>query len=88
MVWLKKLFLKYAVSQRPIPLLTDGHKSYINIDVIDLCRSNDVILFCLTPLTTHALQSLDVPVFKSLEMFFSKTVGALLLLRRGNFTEL
>ena len=45
MVWLKKLFLKYAVSQRPILLLTDGHKSHININVIDLCRSNDVILF-------------------------------------------
>ena len=42
-VW---LFHKYAVSQRPILLLTDGHKSHINIDVIDLCRSNDVILFC------------------------------------------
>ena len=45
-VWLKKSFLKYAVSQRPIILLTDGHKSHINIDVIDLCRSNDVIHFC------------------------------------------
>ena len=42
-VW---LFHKYAVSLRPILLLTDGHKSHINIDVIDLCRSNDVILFC------------------------------------------
>ena len=42
-VW---LFHKYAVSQRPILLLTDGHKSHINIDVIDLGRSNDVILFC------------------------------------------
>ncbi len=63
-VWLKKLFLKYAVSQRPIPLPTDGHKSHINIDVFDLCHSNDVILFCLPP---HTTQPLDVAVFKSLK---------------------
>ncbi len=44
-VWLKKSFLKYVVSQRPILLLRDGHKYHIN-DVIDLCRSDDVILFC------------------------------------------
>ena len=57
MVWLKKLFLKYAVSQRPILLLTDGHKSHINNDVTDLCHRNDVILFCLPPHTTHAWQN-------------------------------
>ena len=76
-VWLKKLFLKYAVSQRPIHLLTDGHKSHINIAVIDPCHSNDVILFYLTPHTTHALQPLDVAVFKSLKVVFSTTVRAL-----------
>ena len=75
-VWLKKLFLKYPVSQRPILLLTDGHKSHINIDAIDRCRSNDVILFCYLH-TTHALQPLDVAVFKSLRDVFSKTVRAL-----------
>ena len=76
-VWLKKLFLKYAFSLRQILLLTDGHKSHINIDVIDLCRSNDVILFGLPPHTTHALQPLDVAVFKSLNDVFSETVRAL-----------
>ena len=71
------MFLKYAVSQRPILLLTDGHKSHVNIDVIDLCRSNDVILFRLPLHTTHALQPLDVAVFKSLKDAFSKRVRAL-----------
>ena len=50
-VWLNKLFLKYAVSQRPFLLLTDGHKSHINIDFIDFFRINDVILFLFT--STH-----------------------------------
>ena len=90
-VW---LFHKYAVSQRPILLLTDGHKSHINIDVIDLCRSNDVILFCWPPHITHALQPLDVAVFKSLKMFSLRQSELFLsqkrisLLRRGNFPEL
>ena len=35
--------------------------------MIDLCRENEIILFCLPPHTTHALQPLDVAVFKSLK---------------------
>ena len=67
---------------------------HINIDVIDVCRENDVILFCLPPHTTHALQPLDVSVFKSLKDSFAKAVRALsftrkfLLYRRGNLLVL
>ena len=58
-------------------LLIDGHNSHITLDVVDLCRDNDVVLFCLPPHTTHALQPLDVAVFKSLKDHFSKSVRAL-----------
>ena len=75
--WLKKIFLKHVVSQRPVLLLVDGHKSHINLDVIDLCRQNDVILFCLPPHMTHALQPLDVSVFKSLKDRYAKAVRSL-----------
>ena len=77
LMWLKIFFLKHVVSQRPVVLFTDGHKSHINIDVIDLCRQNDIILFCLPPHTTHALQPLDVSVFKSLKDHYAKTVRSL-----------
>ena len=77
LTWLKTIFLKYVVPQRPVMLLIDGHKSHMTLDAIDLCRSNDVILFCLPPHTTHALQPLDVSVFKSLKDSFAKTVRAL-----------
>ena len=65
--WVKKIFLKDVVSQRPVLLLVDGHKSHINLDVIYLCQQNGIILFCLPPHMTHAhaLQPLDVSVFKS-----------------------
>ena len=77
LAWMKKFFLKFIVPERPVLLLTDGHKTHINIDVIDLCRDNGISLFCLPPHTTHALQPLDVAVFKSLKDSFAKAVRAL-----------
>ena len=56
---------------------SDGHKTHINIDVIDLCRDNGIALFGLPPHTTHPLQPLDVAVFKSLKDTFAKAVMAL-----------
>ena len=50
--WLKKIFLKYVVPDRPILLLTDGHKSHINLDVIDICRENNIIVLLATPYYT------------------------------------
>ena len=72
----EEFFFKYVVLERPVILLTDGHKTHINIDVIDLCRENGIILFCLPPHTTHALQPLDVAVFKALkDSFFPNLSG-------------
>ena len=72
MLWMKKVFLRYCGSQRPVLLFVVGHASHIEIDVIDLARENQIILFCLPPHTTHALQPLDVSVFKSLKSHFGK----------------
>ena len=55
---MRKIFLKHCGSQRPVVLFVDGHASHINLDVIDLARDNDVILFCLPPHTTDTLQPL------------------------------
>ena len=54
--------------------LIDGHKSDITLDAIDLCQENNVIMFCLTPHTTHALQTLDISVFKSLKERYAKAI--------------
>ena len=58
--WFDKIFLKFAVPQRQLLLLSDGHQSHVTLDIIDLCQENNIILFCLPPHTTHALQPLDV----------------------------
>ena len=81
--WFKKIFLKFAVPQRPLLLLIDGHKSHMGLELVDLCRENNVILFCLPPHTTHALQPLDVSVFKSLKDHFSKSVRSLTFAKKN-----
>ena len=73
----ENIFFKYVVPEHPVLLLTDGHTSHINLDVIDLCHENNPILSCLPPHITHALQPLDVVVFKSLKDCFAKSVKAL-----------
>ena len=74
--WMKKVFLEHVVVQRPVILFVDGHSSHLTLELIDLARSNGIILFCLPPHTTHALQPLDVAVFKSLKDSFFKTLRA------------
>ena len=63
MEWMNKIFLKYAVSQRPILLLIDGYKTHLTLLIC--AKNNQVILLCLPSHTTHALQPLDISVFKS-----------------------
>ena len=51
----------------------------MTLDLIDLCRANGVIPFCLPPYTTHALQPLDDAIFKS---NFFKSVCALCFIKK------
>ena len=48
-----------------------------------MCRENDIILVCLPPHTTHALQPLDVSVFKSLKDHYSKSVRSITFARKN-----
>ena len=80
--WMTRIFLKHCGSQRLVLLFFDGHASHITLYVIDLAQENDVVLFCLPPHTTHALQPLNVSVFKSLKPYFSKAVKAVSFMKR------
>lgn len=80
--WFKKIFLKYTVRDKPTLLIVDGHKSHMTLELVDLARENHVILFCLPPHTTHALQPLDVAVFKALKAHFSRSLRALCFTRK------
>ena len=79
--WLSTHFLKYAVSSRPLLLILDGHSSHYQLETVKFAKSNEIILFCLPPHTTHVSQPLDTCVFGPLKnigmmvymTFFQKT---------------
>ena len=82
--WMQKKNLVHAVHQRPVFLLVDGLSSHMTLDLIDLARENNIILFCLPPHTTHLLQPLDVSVFKSLKDHFYRSLRAFCFETLGN----
>ena len=65
--WFIKSFIPQATarntSSKPILLIYDGHGSHDTLDLIEIAREHNIILFCLPPHTTHKLQPLDVGVF-------------------------
>ena len=65
--WLKDHLLKYVVGIRPLLLVLDGHSTHYQPELIKYAKSNDVILMCLPPHTTHESQPLDASVFKPLK---------------------
>lgn len=84
--WFRKLFLPKTSHLRislPVLLILDGHNSHLTLELIDLARSNNVILFCLPPHLTHMLQPLDVAVFRSLKAHFAKIKHRVKILTLG-----
>lgn len=67
-----RFFLRSIPPARPVLLIQDGHASHISIELIELAQANDIHLMCLPAHTTHILQPLDVGVFKSFKLYFSK----------------
>lgn len=72
--WLKDHFLKYAVSRRPLLLILYGHKTDYQPSICQYAKDHDVIMFCLTPHSTHMSQPLDTCVFKPLKTQWNKAV--------------
>ena len=96
--WFKNIFLPETAHLRPAMLIMDGHTSHLTIDLIDLARENNVILYCLPPHLTYLLQPLDVAVFKSLKDHFTRFCHqaklislmstSILAVNRNNFTAI
>ena len=81
--WFQKIFLPKTAHLGTVMLILDGHTSHLTIDVIDLARANNVVMFCLPPHLTHLLQPLDVSVFKSLKTYFAAISHQVKLLTLG-----
>ena len=70
--WFTTVFIKHLNEnniQRPVVLMYDGNGSHLHLtyQTVISAIENDVIIIVLTPRTSHALQPLDVSLFKPLK---------------------
>ncbi|CAF1483103.1 unnamed protein product [Adineta ricciae] len=64
--WLEHLSIPETASiQRPLLLIMDNLSPHISIKAIEIAQKHGIILLCLPPNTTHALQPFDVCPFGS-----------------------
>ncbi|KAM7374175.1 hypothetical protein PAMP_006849 [Pampus punctatissimus] len=73
--WFLKHFLVHAPKERPLVLIFDGHKSPVNLEVVEAARKEDIILVCLPPHCSHVLQPLDAGLFPLLKQRFASLIG-------------
>ncbi|XP_073334858.1 uncharacterized protein [Pagrus major] len=73
--WFLKHFLLHAPKERPLLLIFDGHKSPVNLEVVEAARKEDIILLCLPPHCSHILQPFDAGLFFLLKQRFAALIG-------------
>lgn len=73
--WFLKHFLVHVGKERPLLLIFDGHKSPVNLEVVEAARNEDVILLCLPSHCSHILQPLDTGLFVLLKQRFAALIG-------------
>ena len=66
-MWFKYHFLRYALPERPVLLLMDGHSSHYCPHSIVLAAKERIIIFTLSQNTTHVSQPLDKGCFGPLK---------------------
>lgn len=69
--WLQDAFVPYKIKEvgdnQPVVLFMDGHASHLTYTTVNCAKSNNIILICLPPNSSHALQPLDVAYFSPLK---------------------
>ena len=74
--WFLKVFIKYVENRdKPILLSFDGHTSHLTYIVVKAALENNIIIVCIPPNTSHALQPLDVGVFKNLKLEWKRILS-------------
>ena len=64
-------YLPERNAKNPVLLLYDGHKSHVNLGIIEWAKQEHVVLFVLPAHTSHVLQPLDVGCFGPFERIFN-----------------
>lgn len=76
--WFKDTFIPFVVlrnpSGAPTLLIFDGHGSHITMEMVELAKEHNIVLYRLPPHTTHKLQPLDVGFFNHIQREWEKQV--------------
>ena len=71
--WFIKVFITHVETfQKPVLLTYDGHNSHLTYNTVKAAMDHGIIIVCLPPNTSHALQPLDVGVFRSVKSKWKK----------------
>lgn len=65
-------FLPERSSDEHVLILYDGHRSHINLGLIDWAKRHFIILFILPAHTSHVLQPLDIGCFGPFERIYNR----------------
>lgn len=66
--WFKHFIKSVEHIEKPVLLIYDGHGSHLTYGTVKSAMANNIIILCLPPNTSHALQPLDVGVFRPLKL--------------------
>ena len=73
--WMIKIFIPQTKHLgRPLVLTYDGHNSHLTYVTVKAAMDDNIIIICLPPNTSHALQPLDVGVFRSVKATWKKVL--------------
>ena len=74
--WIKKHFSVCVGRERPVLLIVDGHTTHIDLDILQFCKEDQILLYCLPPHSSHITQPLDVGFFGPLKTNWKSAVDS------------
>lgn len=80
-----KHFIQHVKPSRenPVLLVFDNHDSHVSIPLINLAKSNGVVLLTFPPHTSHKFQPLDRTVFGPYKTYYNQAVSEWMLQNPG-----
>ena len=86
--WFHDVFVKFTENyEKPVFVTYDGHNSHLTYCTIRTAIDNNIIILCLPPNTSHALQTLDVGVFRPVKVAWKKILNEWFVESRMQFVE-
>ena len=89
--WLTTIFDRYTKRKASLNkewrlLICDGHGSHLNMEFLDWCHKNKILVAVFPPHSTHRLQPLDVSLFSPLAKYYSRELDYHMAYSQGLFS--